>query len=423
MITVKLDFAIPWGRPFSIVLEIVDSVLVVKFADVFSRVYDILIWDWTSAILLHKIGSRSGICDFSLLSRDYLVLYSAAPYEESEFLVLQQLRLLVYKISSVHSNCNTSPDVHFDVPSFPTLRPTLTLEFPKLRNDTSISEKSFLLRSDPVPGRILYTSSAAFACPHALTFGLTLSLFKLPGAVESTILRIFVNATHLFEYLQEHEGGETVTVPWDKWGKQSTRWFFEDIEPNFWICWMSGSRYVRATHTPDDEWAQQLSVVDFHTPTVKRSANRTSNTYLSGIRNRPSVHPMPVDEKAIRNGRGLITSHAPVRTTNNHPDAVAASDSMVVEETVDSDTPTVIENLFEEPIESRLPYRIVTKVEPVPIHSGWLIGGNHVIGINVSPFMSAFLVPGGVNGYCSLQRLDGDFTEISIYKLRVSNEE
>lgn len=58
MFTVELDFPISYSILSGIALGIVGSILLVKFDNPSCLCYEILVWDWQSGVLLHRINSN-----------------------------------------------------------------------------------------------------------------------------------------------------------------------------------------------------------------------------------------------------------------------------------------------------------------------------------------------------------------------------
>jgi hypothetical protein len=361
-----------------------ENILLVKFSDTRHRAYEVLMWDWKSCVPLDRISSRTGICDFTFLDEAHVAVYSAASDGAAS---LRYSSLLVYTISTLPSKYEVPPDAHFHASSYSSIEPILQFEFPKVTSRRSISPSGFrfLLRSDPTPGRIIHTSSAIFSCPRTMTLSLTQCLISAnidsesdtDSGVDSSspalYFRIFVNASDLLGYLGQQTHGAMAKVPWNDWGERSSRWFIDAAEPGDWICWMSASRYVRprATLRPRRGYLN-LSVVNFHTASVNRQSNRAS-TSRHAAATAYSSFDVDVDSDLVLEGKTLLS-----------PDTAAPAGSMARVERVESDKPTILHVGFEEPVVSRLPYRITTRTLPASWNRGWLIEGEHIVGMTVS---------------------------------------
>ncbi|CAE7219184.1 unnamed protein product [Rhizoctonia solani] len=60
--------------------------------------------------------------------------------------------------------------------------------------------------------------------------------------------------------------------------------------------------------------------------------------------------------------------------------AGATESQTIITEFVGSDIKTIIDRGFEEPVESSLPYMVVTRVQPMPNHAIWHIQGDCLVG-------------------------------------------
>ncbi|KAG8777528.1 hypothetical protein FRC12_000331 [Ceratobasidium sp. 428] len=59
-------------------------------------------------------------------------------------------------------------------------------------------------------------------------------------------------------------------------------------------------------------------------------------------------------------------------------------ENAVIVDCVTSQEPTVI-SFFDKPVMSRLPYRMVTRVQPLSSHGSWLISGKQLVGMGQGP--------------------------------------
>ncbi|KAJ1311912.1 hypothetical protein OPQ81_010372 [Rhizoctonia solani] len=381
---VQVGFRIPGPGNQTFTLEVIDDILVTRIADIMNYRYEVIAWDWKSGNLLCRVGSNSGFADFSLLDSTYLVLFSVEADEVGP-------RLITISLYSMlpHAHDENKCSAYFYASEYPHARPVLTFEFPQL-DDTYIVSSRVIMRSDPIPGRVTYTKSASFAHSAALTFSVILSLVQISNfdADEQPVhLRIFISAKSLFSYLPEFTGGEdTVVIPWSSWGTQATRWFICEEETNYWVYWTSGSRFVRVDETQDSP-LHSLSIFDFHPPTVRRHALR--DIYP------PTEHPYSLYKETMKDnvleGKGLTVPHPVI--------SISDADTIpLFRDTIDSGTPTVVKKGFSVPVESRLPYRVVTRPKFVPSCEDWSIDGDHIVGMTrthdatatpIFPIMSA----------------------------------
>ncbi|KAG9124138.1 putative ATP-dependent RNA helicase DHR1, partial [Ceratobasidium sp. 392] len=255
MLALELGFSVSNLMSFDITLEVKDELLVVKFASAEKRLYEILVFNWKTGRLLNRISCDNGIGNFVFLDNDRLVVWSAC--FEDERPALTALNLLVYQQISLNSfECNASDSGTFNIPMLPKLAPSFTFEFPKLHASSQVDLSGFLLRSDYGSGTNL-AESTPFAHSRALTLGLTMSLI-LEGSFHP--LRIFVDVCRLIGHLEQGKEQAISKLSWKEWGECATRWFEDNVEPNHWICWMFGSRYIPSVE-------EYLTVIDFHTPT------------------------------------------------------------------------------------------------------------------------------------------------------------
>ncbi|KAG8777525.1 hypothetical protein FRC12_000328 [Ceratobasidium sp. 428] len=367
LLNLELGFsASTFIRAFDITLEIKGELLAVKFASAEKFIYEILIWNWKTGKLLNRIRCDRGICNFAFLDSDHLVIWSAC--RESGRLPLTLLNLLVYEqVGSTRFEHDIPDGGTFDIPTFPELSPAFTFHFPKFRAYSQVDSAGFLLRSD-YGSRRSFTKSIPFAHSAALTLGLTMSL-----VLEGTSLRfrIFVDAHQLIDHLRWGGGRQISKLSWHEWGERATRWFEVDSGPNHWICWMFGSRYVISE--------EYLSVIDFHTPTVRRHANRHQNTYIVHERSEDALKKI---SRRIGAGRlPIVPGGEDESAENDWPEETDASDDAVVAVCVTSEEATNMP-YFDEPVMSRLPYRMVSRVQPVDAWEGWLISGSQLISID-----------------------------------------
>ncbi|KAH7345505.1 hypothetical protein B0J17DRAFT_640125 [Rhizoctonia solani] len=363
--TVQVDFQIPGPGRQTFTLEIVENILVVRIADIMRDRYEILAWDWKSGALLCRVGCDSGLADFALLDSTHLALFSV----EVEGAGPRLITISLYSIHQMYGELSSGQV--FYATEYTCARPILTFEFPKLDNSHVVASR-VIMRSDPIPQRTVYTKSASFAHCTALTFSIILSLLDLsnPGADEHSVnLRIFISVQSLRSHLLELANEEdTTVVPWDVWGTRATRWFLCDKPTSYWVYWTSGSRFVRVDENPDSA-RHDLSVFEFHTPMVRRHAL----SYIhSSLEQQASQYKEKTKEIVLK-GSGLSCPHPANSLLDTDLPPLLVN-------TVGSDMPTIIETGFSIPVESCLPYRVVTRPNFVPWCEDWSIDGDHIIG-------------------------------------------
>ncbi|CAE6508345.1 unnamed protein product [Rhizoctonia solani] len=379
---VQADFRIPDPEedPDSVSIEIMDNIFVARVADL-SDEYEILAWDWKSGALLLRIGSSSGIADFSFLDTTHLVIFSA----DRNKLNLPWITLSLYPVTPRALDEETAGS-YFRASKYACARPILTFRFPELKRSFRVKSSDFTLRSDPTPGRPIYTTkSAGFAHSTALTFVATLSLIdKRRSHLNhplSNELQVCISAGPLLRYLFEYAGEvDTIVIPWATWGTKTTRWFLRDQGP-YNSLWTYGSRFVRAGSDVDPiSTLYDLLVFDFHPPTVKRHGPLE-------LIYPPTTDLTAKDEAKLRKlvleGNVLAVAHV-LRSGLSTSSATDANPPQVLSKTIHSDLPTVITEGFSAPVESRLPYRVVIRPKFVPECEEWLIDGNYVIGMSPS---------------------------------------
>ncbi|KAH7345500.1 hypothetical protein B0J17DRAFT_713073 [Rhizoctonia solani] len=116
-------------------------------SDVWTSVYELLIWDWRSGALLHRIGSQEGFCDFTFLDRQHFAVLSVTRPSSAP----ESLAILVYATSNDASTLHASPDTKSRINDYPISRPLLCFEFPRFNESSglAINEETLFLRSDP----------------------------------------------------------------------------------------------------------------------------------------------------------------------------------------------------------------------------------------------------------------------------------
>ncbi|KAG8759393.1 hypothetical protein FRC12_009767 [Ceratobasidium sp. 428] len=369
--TIELGFSVDTGISSTpVTLGIKNELVAAMFASPGQRVYEILIWNWKTGELLHRISCNTGICSFGFLDDDRLVVWSASSSNVENGLAV--VSLLVYE--QIGSGTGLGRDAShcepLNVTSFPILKPSFTFQFPKLQTPSFVGPRGFLLQSDYGSGSGI-SASAPFVNLRALTLGLTMniSLYR-----RSSHFRIFIDTHRLLKHRERAREKAVSKLSWDEWGEHSTRWFFEE-RSGHQTCLMFGSRALFTD--------EHLSIVDFHTPTVHRSSNCCKNTYVSLER---SMDCLEARKKQIRVGQlpSIIDRHSMESSWLDELDGVAVDKNAVVVDSIASQEPTIVAVPgLVEPVTSRLPYRVVTQVRPAHAHGGWLISGNQLVGVKM----------------------------------------
>ncbi|KAJ1311913.1 hypothetical protein OPQ81_010373 [Rhizoctonia solani] len=370
-LTAEFDFNPPYFWPgFSI--DVMGHIVLSKVSHPQDHIYELLIWDWRSGVLLHRISSRGGICDFTFLDQRHLVVLSGSRSGQER---LDTLELLIYALSNdalTHLPFYNGGQLR--VVDFPISQPILSLEFPRIKESSKISETGFFLRSDPTPGCAIYVDSAAFACSYAVTLGMTFHFHEAFDNWESPpYYRALLDGRFLLDQIRENPGNETKVLPWSSWGTCATRWFIAPDEPDHWIAWMSGSRFITPVLN-----RPYYCIFDFSPPTVRRFRDRFGQLY-------PDALDHLVDNSDLAMADGFHDLERLGRDISYFCETSPSAHEFFAI-TVGDDNPSVIETDeyfgFEERIISRLPYRLVFKTNNRINHEGWQLIGDYIVGIS-----------------------------------------
>ncbi|KAG8767011.1 hypothetical protein FRC12_006508 [Ceratobasidium sp. 428] len=380
LLAIELPFNLLADIASNLTLEIKHDLVAAKFAASYQRMYEILIWNWKTGRLLHRISCNNGICNFVFLDSDRLVVWSACSTDENNDLVLVGLN--VYgEINCASSGFDAPDSGAFNAIGFPKLEPTFTFRFPRIQTGSSVNRAGFLLRSDYGSGSG-FSASTPFSTSRALTLGLTMSI---ETGTYLSALRIFVDVRQLIHHMDRARERSVSKLRWDEWGEHATRWF-RASHPTHWICWMFGSRSLFED--------SHLSVIDFHTPTVRRHANRRQDSYLLSEKSEELIEKRRSDihEGYLPDLFQYSAEHGQLNESNR----ATMMENAVIVDCVTSQEATIF-RFFDEPVTSRLPYRTVTPSKPLGSHEGWLISGKQLIGMSV-----CFLAATKPVAYCSL---------------------
>ncbi|KAG8769353.1 hypothetical protein FRC12_005012 [Ceratobasidium sp. 428] len=152
----------------------------------------------------------------------------------------------------------------------------------------------------------------------------------------------------------------TQSIPWNKWGEDSTRWIWRLDNFSSGVN-MHGSRFVMSLERTLEEQQWYHFVADFNPLVIKRHENRESE--------KGRLRAVDPDDHTCREGVWLQEFEHDLEERG----------MMVIN--VGEDTPTVMTGIGQELIVSRLPYRLIIFGEPFAAYTGWVIDGNRLVGI------------------------------------------
>ncbi|CAE6463567.1 unnamed protein product [Rhizoctonia solani] len=374
--------------PQSSRIQVVERRLMINIRPQLSElIFDILVWDWIPGTLLHRISFEPSysMCDCTFLGSEYLLVFVASQDKWcTSFSTDAAIFLEIYPISgNTLENHLDDTDTHPIVPELPVLMPTLRLEMPTLRSSCCIYG-GLRIQTGPLSGYAGQISSTSFVYARPLTLVLDMVVERVHPTGAGAILGkycIFVDISHIFDFLQGHkqDGDAIRTLCWNDWGEKSTRWILHPVTGDAYTMpgKMFGSRFiVGETCNKDDEPFDMISIIDFHTPTVKR------HSVGSSVPSTPSSWPEELikeHKNLVTQGKGLYVSHILHEIATKQEQPVHLDQAFAV--SVTSDQPTIIEGIFKQAVVSRLPYRMVTKVQAQYAYISWMIDSEHIIGI------------------------------------------
>ncbi|KDN38291.1 hypothetical protein RSAG8_09590, partial [Rhizoctonia solani AG-8 WAC10335] len=249
------------------------------------------------------------------------------------------------------------------------------------------------LASAPLLGDLAYRASANVVHSHTTTIALKLELTHLVGHEAEQNMGnidycIFVNTNHIFDYLLDDQTEETVRVAWPQWGTRATRWFIDSDALSADSIDAFGSLYPiwdLDHHTLG--MGQHLSIFEFNPQIVRR------HMQASG-----SIDEIFLEGREFFSDRvfSMADLKAPLVSVYN-----ADTSQDIVTAIVGSDRKTVMNDGFEEPVESSLPFMVVTRAQLLPRHQGWHIQGDYLVGI-------------------PMETIDNPGKPLSLYKLQFS---
>lgn len=379
IIPILLQYSVAPHHIYSTVsLIAVNDILIISLIAHNSELcYDVLAWNWQTGTLLMRTGWLPGLCGATCLDNDQLVVFEAVipNTTDSDETKPDALALVIYdKIRTSDASYGEKSDSRFLASDYQPREPTLRLGFPPLGLNTWALTTDFLLRAAPVSSHTTLDSPELLPRPGCRT--LSLSMRLLIGETSPTFL-IFVDSGKLLDHLAQAQSKRQDFIPWEVWGEHSTRWIRYSSDPNPWINWVHGTRYVLGRQVVDEqpevEGNPYIAVADFHGPTIRRFKTRRMENYIV----------LPSDDmhrsEVIRDGQWAFFG-------NYGSSQRVLEDGMLAVDIVDEDTPTIINDLGPTPIISRLPYRLAVArpVQSVRGCKDWMIDDNRIIGVGVS---------------------------------------
>ncbi|CAE6455104.1 unnamed protein product [Rhizoctonia solani] len=351
--------------------QVANNLLVVgcHWPDTDNRLYEIVIFDWISGVLLGRIYSQTTLtASFVLLDKDYLAVYSATSGSLSKH--PDVIALQVYHIPTITPS-SSDKNGHFKIASHTSLAPTLILEFPRVQDSLIIGRES-LMSADPGVGRVVFDTLITCVCLRVTTLDVRLSLsnpnrYSGIDGLDSqethfAYYRIYVSTCHIFELLDQ-QGPGPVTLNWDQWGTRATRWFNGEYRRSpivgpLCIQWKTvGRRY------------QKLSSVEFNPLSI--------NAYFTPFPSKShqnEVASLPNHRQSIHEYRPLAPS---TRTVSQEGPSEVEE---VRVEMFGTNHKSVFHAGFKEPVESCLPYRVTTQRDRLDAYRTWLIQGQQLMG-------------------------------------------
>ncbi|KAH7337152.1 hypothetical protein B0J17DRAFT_629739 [Rhizoctonia solani] len=315
---------------------------------------NVMVIDWKAGVLLAHTGWRSGMRSAMLLHDDCLLVFETviSSIDEMGGSAIgkpDSLELFVYDQLRTPEGRDDDPDESRVHPSHPLsrqpLEETLRFEFPILFPNVFILATDFLVRAAPVSDCALHHTPDFVPDYTCRTISLSI---RIISAGSPASLLIFVDSGMLLEHLKRAKVEGLRSVPWTTWGEYSTRWIYYMSEPNPWINWLQGTRYVLGrqvidaqNHAEDNNY---IAIADFHLPTIRRFAARNKDYYS-----------LPLPEYEIK--RREVIGTGQWAYFGNYSNRNLEAGALAVD-IVDADTPTVLRGLSEDPIISRLPYRL-----------------------------------------------------------------
>ncbi|KAF8603262.1 hypothetical protein BDV93DRAFT_606846 [Ceratobasidium sp. AG-I] len=364
------------SRSTRIVIEVLHDILAVKYFTHDKEVSEILIWNWKLGTLLNRIQCFGMSCTFGFLTSSSLILFHSNCSSDAS-----AVKLLVYdKILSPIGLGIDERDSWY-VSKYEPMVPCFQLDFPTFPPGTTTN---LLMRGEPAP-TISASNPATFApLPIARVLKLNITVSQGDEHVgDSDYYYVFINKEVLLKHLasQAHSAkpvGFPTVIPWEAWGEHATRWF-GTASAIPWTFRTYGTRFI-CTGLFDDEndfnSADHLSILDFHQPTTRRfSSPHLSMWGSKEARQHIDLHAAREDWEHVCN-------------TFKSKQGMTGEDAVFVD-TIGEDVPSLTP-FNGKTLITRLPYRIVTRIQPVPKRSGWMIDNKHVIRMPGGNFTRGF---------------------------------
>lgn len=298
--------------------------------------------------------------------------------------------LFVYNnIQEPPSNTPLSPNGTHIIANHTILPPSVEMCFPsRLVNVSGIWQYSICSQRDSVTP----DSSIFSITPEPSIIHLFLSFYHYNPYDRSPhdAYDIFVSKSRLLEYITDRapSTGGLKRIDWLDWMEHCTRWFRSEVIAG---CLLSrwavegtraiGTRYLERDGIGHNEF-EYVTLLDFHPPTVRRPSNACDK------------------HRSMSLWEGAEVRHID-RDSINETDLAALFEILgdrehghdVFVDVVDENTPTFTKGFEDDTIVSRLPYRMVTRRIPRGQMLRWALGGDRIVGIQVSacPFSAQLI--------------------------------
>ncbi|KAL5632766.1 hypothetical protein ACGC1H_005645 [Rhizoctonia solani] len=370
----------------TISLSITNDILLVSLIANSSELHSsVIVFDWKAGVLLIHTGWRPGLRSAMLLHDDCLLVFEALVSNtddigEATTGRLESLELFIYDAIRNPEHDSLESHTHpLNLVPHKLREETMRFKFPEFLWDVWILATDFLVRAAPVSDLAL-DHTPDFIPDHTCRI-LSLSMRIISGESQVNLL-VFIDSGMLLAHLKKAKAAGQKFVPWPTWGEYSTRWIRYMSEPNPWINWLQGTRYVLgrqvidAQNDADD--CNYIAIADFHLPTIRRFASRTQDHYL-----------LPLPEHGLTRREAI--GFGQWAYFGNYSNRKLEAGALAVD-IVDADTPTVLHGLSLDPIISRLPYRLVVARPSASVRgwSDWMIDDNRIIGIGPNPVTGQF---------------------------------
>ncbi|KAF8603264.1 hypothetical protein BDV93DRAFT_167132 [Ceratobasidium sp. AG-I] len=359
-----------------IFVEVMSDLLAVKYVSYERNVSEILIWNWRLGILLNRIQCFAASCTFGFLTPSSLMLFHSNSHQNDSAVTLS-----IYEDICIPTTVEKDEKPICSVSDYEPMTPRFELGFPFLPPSSSIQ---LLLRAEPAPTITSSGLSTFVPFVEARIVQLGMTVIQNQGQRGLHYYQIFISKEKLLQHLippepdpdLDHQGS-AIKIPWDSWGEYTTRWFATTSAVSPWICRAYGTRFVLSipldNEDDESEPLEYISVLDFHTPTVRRFSTLSRDKNLSmwcppEARRHIDLHSPVIDTMHV--------SH----TLQRAQESLSPLKDRVFVDTISEDIPSITP-FNGDTLVTRLPYRVVTRVRPVPKHSGWMIDNDNIIGM------------------------------------------